>query len=346
MTFIGALFFTALVAEIFLRVLNPPMSFPALKNLTEYSPVLGYKLSPLLRDRYISTNSHGLRDQEFSLSRPEGIKRILGIGDSFTFGYKVDLDECYLKQLQSRLNKNRYRWEVINAGVTGYNMWQYLAYFKHYGYKFEPDIVSIGVYFDDFYGDPPTIKQPSVHQRYHSLSSVRLNNFIRNTVDLMKIRYRYLFEAKWLRSIEDRRLYIERTQYNLLLNGSSKEELYDNFEQRLQEFAEIAKERNIYVIVIFIPDIIQVHNPKFQAVNKALESMCRKLEVEFLDITPFFEAIPDIKSLYLLPHDAHTSPKGHRIIAREVEKRVRKMNIESQLSRNKIGNSQRKPVNT
>lgn len=329
LTFILALFFTALVAEILLRVLNPPMSFPALKNLTEYSPILGYKLAPSLKDRYIRTNSLGLRDRELRYNKPEGVRRILGVGDSFTFGYKVQLKDCYLKQLEFQLSQHRDKWEVINAGVTGYNMWQYLAYFKHYGYKFEPDFVSIGIYFDDFYGDPSTSERHSAPERYHSLYSIRLINFSRNLVDLIQYRYRYLFDAKWLKSIEDRFAYIEKSQYNLLLTGRADPKLYQKFEERLKEFASLAKANNTKVFVIFIPDVIQLNNQAFQAVNRKLKDICRRCTIELIDITPIFEAISDIKNLYLLPHDAHISPLGHQIIAEEVGRRMKDMNIQT-----------------
>jgi len=175
LTFIGALFFTAILAEAVLRILNPPVTMPALKHITEHSDVLGYRLVPLLRDKRIQTNSYGLRDRENSWAKPEGIRRLLGIGDSFTFGYQVDVADCYLKQLERRLNGDkRQEWDVINAGVSGYDMWQYLAYFENYGYRYKPDLVTIGIYFDDFYGDPSFEEKKSPPQRYRSFSFLRL----------------------------------------------------------------------------------------------------------------------------------------------------------------------------
>ena len=99
LTVIVTLFLVTLLAEAGLRVLDLPISLPSLKHITEPSDVLGYQLVPNLRDGSININSHGLRDRERKWEKPEGTRRILGIGDSFTFGYQVDSKDSYLKQL-------------------------------------------------------------------------------------------------------------------------------------------------------------------------------------------------------------------------------------------------------
>ena len=339
LVFSVALFVSAAAAEGFLRIVDLPLAQPILKEIMQPSDVLGYQHVPLLSDRTIKINSHGLRDREFSYEKPEGVKRILGIGDSFTFGYGVNLDNCYLKQLERDLNQNGDKWEVINAGVTGYNMWQYLAYFEHYGYRYEPDLVTIGVYFDDFYGDPSAEKKTHSGPRHHSLKSIRLVNFSRNCLELLQFRYRYLLGSRWLRSIEDRREYILSNAHHRLLNGKADHELYEKFESRLGEFSLIAKQHGSRVLVIFIPDIVQLNHPELQGVNDLLKEMCLRSHVSYLDMTPHFERFEDIKKLYLLPYDAHTSPAGHQIIAAEMEKKIKKVmanqiRLESRLQTN------------
>ena len=325
LVFISALFFSVILAEVVLKVLNPSMALPALKNITQPSDVLSYRLVPLLKDRSIQTNSHGLRDRERSWIKPMGIKRLLGIGDSFTFGYQVDLKDSYLKQLESRLNGSKKQWDVINAGVSGYNMWQYLAYFENFGYRYDPDLVTIGLFFDDFYGDPSFEEEKTDTQRFRSLSDISLVNFIRNSTELLQNRYRYLLGASWLKSIGDRRNHILNSKNHLLLSGKADPELYQKFESRLKKFVNIAKKHGVPVLVLLIPDAVQLHHPELKIVNSMIKNVCLKHEAEYLDMTPYFEKINDPETLYLLPHDAHTSPFGHRIIAREIEKKIKRM---------------------
>lgn len=325
LTLIGSFLFAAVLGEITLRLMNPPMALPSLRNITESSDLLGYRMVPHLKDKRIKTNSHGLRDREYSLKKTEGIKRVLGIGDSFTFGYQVALEDSYLKQLEKRLNIRRKNWEVINAGVSGYNMWQYLAYFEHYGYQYEPNFITLGIYFDDFYGDPSIEGENAPQQRYRSFSFLRLVNFSRNCMDLLKYRFRYIFNAAWLKSIEERRKYILESKYASLLHGEEDPGLYKKFELRLKKFVELTGKHDARTLVIFIPDIIQLNSPEFQVLNRILKDMCHRYRIDYLDMTPLFENTDSVKSLYLLPHDAHTSPLGHKIIAREIEKRILEM---------------------
>jgi hypothetical protein len=225
--------------------------------------------------------------------------------------------------LELELNRNGDKWEVINAGVTGYNMWQYLAYFEHYGFRYEPDLVTIGLYFDDFYGDPSAEEKTYSGVRHHSLKSIRLVNFSRNCLQLLQFRYRYLLGSRWLRSIEDRREYILSNAYHRLLSGKADQKLYKKFESRLREFYRIAKQHGARVLVIFIPDIVQLNHPELQGVNDVLKEICLRSHVSYLDMTSHFEKFEDVKKLYLLPYDAHTSPTGHQIIASEIKKKIK-----------------------
>lgn len=325
LTFIASLFLVVFFAEVGLRVFNLPISLPSLKQITEPSDVLGYKLVPNLKDGSININSHGLRDRERKWEKPEGTKRILGVGDSFTFGYQVGVNDCYLKQLERSLNKSGGRWDVINAGVTGYNMWQYLAYVKCCGYKYRPDLMIIGVFFDDFNGDPFTGMKASDPQRYRSLSWLRIANFIRNSFEMLKYRYRHLMGATWLNSIEERRAFINKAKGGPLLEGEADPQIYRKFEIRLRKLLQVAEAHQIRILVFLIPDVIQLGHPELQGMNRLLREICNRYGVPFLDITPSFEDIKNANSLYLMPYDAHTSPLGHSVIARQLEKQILKM---------------------
>ena len=76
------------------------------------------------------------------------------------------------------------------------------------------------------------------------------------------------------------------------------------------------------VLVLMIPDGAQIHDYQRQHINRFLKLECMKMNVPFIDATHNFESEEDIDSLYLFPNDAHTSPKGHRIIAEMLAKEV------------------------
>lgn len=94
-----------------------------------------------------TTNSKGLRDKEYDYRKPPGVQRILILGDSFTWGFGVNDDEIYTEILESMLDST----EVINFGVTGFNIAQEFLYLKKEGIKYEPDIVIVGLALNDFF---------------------------------------------------------------------------------------------------------------------------------------------------------------------------------------------------
>lgn len=92
----------------------------------------------------VDINSHGLRGPETTYEKPSGTYRILNLGDSVAMGWGVRVEDTYGRQLESRLNKEgsgALRFEVINAGVPGWNLENALAYLQAEGLKYQPDLV-------------------------------------------------------------------------------------------------------------------------------------------------------------------------------------------------------------
>jgi lysophospholipase L1-like esterase len=102
----------------------------------EFDAELGWRLKPgqyrvkapeAFSTYTVSINRFGIRNAELTPSRPVGTRRIIALGDSFTFGQGVDDETLFTTQLERRLNgRNGGRYEVINAGVPGYGTAQEL----------------------------------------------------------------------------------------------------------------------------------------------------------------------------------------------------------------------------
>jgi len=92
----------------------------------------------------VAINSKGLRDVEYDYAKPEDVFRILVLGDSFAQALQVDVEDSFPELLEAQLNErsdSSLRFEVINAGVTGYGTDQELLFFQQEGHKYEPDLV-------------------------------------------------------------------------------------------------------------------------------------------------------------------------------------------------------------
>jgi len=128
--FLCSLIFALGVVEIGLRMVDHPLSRPLINFNRWYEPseLYGHQLvksfeglGPLQVP--VKINSHGFRDVEHPIGKLDGSVRILGLGDSFTFGWGVPEDKGYLKQLEQGLRHVLNRpVETINTGVPGWGL--------------------------------------------------------------------------------------------------------------------------------------------------------------------------------------------------------------------------------
>ena len=96
-------------------------------------------------------NPHSLRDVEHSWEKPKNTYRILIVGDSYTEGQGVELEEIYGRILENKLNEQSHqKVEVILAGIAGWSPLPEYIYLVRYGIKYQPDLVIITFNTTDF----------------------------------------------------------------------------------------------------------------------------------------------------------------------------------------------------
>ncbi len=88
----------------------------------------------------VQTNSIGLRDEEVRPAE-EGEKTILFLGDSFTFGYGVNIEDRFDTALASLLAQSDRRYRLINAGMCAWGTVQETRYARDHFQTFGPDII-------------------------------------------------------------------------------------------------------------------------------------------------------------------------------------------------------------
>ncbi|MGH7790756.1 MAG: hypothetical protein ACREOB_00435 [Thermodesulfobacteriota bacterium] len=87
-------------------------------------------------------NSQGFRDKERLYEKSKGTFRILILGDSMTEGLEVPLERTFPYILENKLNsKGSKKCEVINLSISGFGTAQEYLMLKHYGLKYNPDLV-------------------------------------------------------------------------------------------------------------------------------------------------------------------------------------------------------------
>ncbi len=90
-------------------------------------------------------NNHGFRGADFALEKPPGVRRVLTLGASSTFGYGNADTETYPYQLEQILNREGAgrRTEVINFTVPHATLDHIVSMFLAEGLALEPDFVTL-----------------------------------------------------------------------------------------------------------------------------------------------------------------------------------------------------------
>jgi hypothetical protein len=331
------------MAELALRLINPPIAW-RLTPIHQPSPVLAWELIPSAFGvgsvgEKIRINAAGYRDDAaHPKDKPDQRMRIICVGDSFTFGMGVDLQDTFAKKLEAKLNRAGKRCEVLNFGVIAYQMWNHVEVIKRKALSYHPDLIVLALFFDDLAVSLPPRDangrcqgydlDQSIH--YQPTTSVALNNFIKNISAYYENKYRYKRGHDFLKSIEGRKKlwgpsHPESIHYQILA-GTAERHVYQEFSQALATIGNLTKDHHIEIVVVLIPDAVQVNDPHRQAVNAVVRGECVNLGLPFLDITPIFEKQNDLMSLYLFPLDGHTSAKGHQLIAEALSQHILGLN--------------------
>jgi lysophospholipase L1-like esterase len=86
-------------------------------------------------------NEHHLRGGPLGHGKP----RVLCVGDSYTFGWLVEEEKCFVSQLAARATN----FEFLNGGAGGWGTAQYVSFVEEFGQTLAPKAVVVFLNFDD-----------------------------------------------------------------------------------------------------------------------------------------------------------------------------------------------------
>ena len=323
--FVVALLLSGILGEGVLRLIDHPLSRPYLRSYIEPSSLLGTRLVPDFEgfgplDVVLKVNSQGFRDFEHQWEKESQSIRIVGLGDSFTFGWGLPIEATFLKVLEGNLQRKiKAQVETINAGVPGWGLINYILYLEQFGKKYVPDVVVVAYYADDLSGPKPS--RPSSRPRQLDFEGgyfhhFRVYNFFKSIAD--KIRYRN--RQKRIDHLADASIRREQIlaidSYLLASKTDGRQDEHINLlKKSLSKIKELTDEMGASLIVMFIPDAAQLNHPETQFVNELLFEYTNHYNISFLDMTPIFEQSSRLETFYLVPKDWHTNELGHQKMA-------------------------------
>ena len=101
-------------------------------------------------------NNFGFRGEDITVEKPPGIRRVLCLGDSFTFGEGVREKDTWPHRLGQILGPQT---QVINAGMQGADLDSEGLFLFLYGRQLAPDVVVIAFFMNDAMPFEETVAQ-------------------------------------------------------------------------------------------------------------------------------------------------------------------------------------------
>jgi len=310
----------------------------------EPDPYTGYRLKPGGVGHYQGgihavANSHGHRDVEVSLEKPPRKFRILVLGDSFTVGANVQQEESYPKVLEKHLRSSfGSRIQVVNAGVGGWQPFQYAQYFEYYGRGFEPDLILIGFFVGndtfDTYTDPGQLNTAILGHRISREAAaspfIKLEIFLYDHSNLARLVLNRgptapsTFVRKQCDDFSEQYLSIQRDRISVHLRYKVEQrERARNAVHQIRRIQELAG--GTPIVVALLPDENQINlalqkrviptvgidQYDFNMPQSMLSEMLHEVDIPTIDVLPAMLA--DQRCLYM--NDTHWLPVGHELAA-------------------------------
>ncbi|MCK4547994.1 MAG: hypothetical protein KAW17_11200 [Candidatus Eisenbacteria sp.] len=323
-----AIVFTVGILEIGFRLFRPQQHFSV--HINTWDRELGHRNIPGGKGSIDSPefktstaiNSKGLRDREYPYEKPENTRRILCLGDSFTFGHGVEQHEVFPKVLENLLNQETGSdgcWEVINAGVDRTGTAHQLAYFNAEGYKYDPDLVLLCFCGANDFFDNAGVGLYRLQDGRLVKQDARLPDPVKLREAMLRLPgYRILSSRFHLFTFMRRRIanyiYSREVRTRDPVRAETAMPRAENLTRHLlTALCETCRAKNIVFAVMVVPHADGSDPPRQTA---SLIEFVKATAIPYVDLSARFleEGQSGIENYF--PLDGHWNPAGHRLTGR------------------------------
>ncbi len=349
------------IGELMVRYLAPQKMYRFPQGMFENHPTLQFRLTPHFEGvsktiefkTHIRVNAHGLRaDREYGRKGPKTF-RVLALGDSFTMGVGVEHEDTYGQVLERQLADGdpSQAYEVINAGVPGYNTQQALTYLRQSGFALEPDLIVLGFYIGNDIHDNFNVPAISVQDGFLQEGTPQqgflprpLRRYVARTSHLYQLLWPYqrrLFNrSEWAN--QQQPLAQQLSIYAASPAGQDTEALWGATRRQVEALADLARREGVPLLVVVIPEPLQVDAQRWQAAmrpvasngvvyradwpNRRIVNLCRELNLSVLDLLPELAPALSGEPLYI-ELDGHWTRRGNAVAAMAIHAYLRRQRL-------------------
>jgi lysophospholipase L1-like esterase len=285
-------------------------------------------------DSEVVINPKGLHDRDYPYAKPDGVFRILMIGDSFVAALEVDPTQNFSSLLEGHLTQaNGPSVEVINGGVLGYGTSNALLWLEAEGLRYEPDLVVYGFYANDV---TDNLNSELFHMEDGALVQTPPGLSLWRRLRPVLYDVSYLYRAGVV--LTDRQA---RTNDDTLIQTPwrpilpiYRADLAPREHEAWQLTAALLErmaQADVPLMIVYFPEIFQSVDEYWQAIESGDEVVLRDAPNNMLrtiipDGVTFFDASLDFRAsdeaLYFV-NDGHFNVAGHQRMAGLLEAEIR-----------------------
>ncbi len=260
----------------------------------------------------LEKNNAGFHDRDWSRAKPADTYRVIALGDSFTMGTMIPLEELFVKRAERALNeraKGPGRYEIMNLAFVGWDTSRELRALKEIGLAYAPDAVLVVFYVNDATGldsNPRIIRQ--------------LNAYVNERDGWLNHWSRAWDYADYLLR---RRRVTKQTlaDYHRSFFGSEEQQVqWQRSKQALTELKAMSDRRGFRVGVVIFPMLIDLgRSHALSDIYELVEAHCETLGIPTLNLLPEYRGHTP-ESLWVSPSNAHPNVTANRIAGAAIEK--------------------------
>ena len=261
----------------------------------------------------------------------------MAVGDSFTVGGGLPLEEAWPSQLESSINTagvSPDHLRVVNGGVAGYSLAQIRMFTEELAQRLKPKVIVAGVYSSRYW----RIDDPYVF--FHGLAMRKSETERIEVVDGGMI---YTpFKTSWLKSVDyfcadhfyfgahllraaraaaEKAARYVRPDPSQLTRSDAEKQLKSLLGE-IEKMRQLCVSSDIQLVVMLVNE--QDEDGSFKSVekqyNEVVETFCRDSGIKVVNPLPVFEELAHGKPIFRQTNDHHWSSQAHKIAATELLK--------------------------
>ncbi len=262
-----------------------------------------------------SINEYGLRGPEWSLEKPEGVRRIMAVGDSSVYGFGMYDQDVFTALLDARTGDSV---QVINSAVPGYSTFQTVNLLKIRSLALGPDVLIIGNLWSDNNFDTMVDRElMAAYGTFGNRTSRSIREFLEASAAFRA--FDYLLRVKSREPDPDKVGWMEGRPEG----GMARRVEINDYAHNLQTMAELVHEIGgevMFLVLANQEDLVPSgHGPAaWDPYRDVMRDTAARHGAPVVDVPVAFRS-SGLKGNDLFIDAMHPSARGHAIIADAVE---------------------------